>query len=350
MAIAPDGSPSFRGKVPDVALASTAPSAAARRRRAAALDAVRRASRSTCSPGKIQLRISVEGAASQVLDSEMREITVPDLTSAQATLGTPSVLRARTAREFQQLKSRRRRRAASPAASSAGSSTCWSACRAYGPGGTTPVLRVHLLNRAGSAMNELKAEPSPKAGEQQIDLPLRRAAARRVCARDQGRRSGRRRDGTGRLPRHQADRHARSRRGRSCVARDARSISSAPKSAVPIRFLARSPRHRSTCTVTDARGRALTDLKPSDFELREGATPLPLESVRLVRVGSRPCRPIRRRGFSPPPTSVSPPGRNSPGCSRSSSTSITSRAAPSTDRVRDALTRFVDRDVSSRAI
>ena len=43
---------------------------------------------------------------------------------------------------------------------------------AYGPGGTTPALRVHLLNRAGSAMNELKAEPSPKAGEQQVDLPL----------------------------------------------------------------------------------------------------------------------------------------------------------------------------------
>jgi hypothetical protein len=30
-------------------------------------------------PGKIQLRLSVEGAASQVLDTEVREITVPDL-------------------------------------------------------------------------------------------------------------------------------------------------------------------------------------------------------------------------------------------------------------------------------
>ena len=52
----------------------------------------------------MQLRVSVEGAASQVLDTEMREITVPDLTSAQTTLGTPEVFRARTAREFQQLK------------------------------------------------------------------------------------------------------------------------------------------------------------------------------------------------------------------------------------------------------
>src|SRR6516162_7087273 len=38
-------------------------------------------------------------------------------------------------------------------------------------------------------------------------------------------------------------------------------------------------------SVTDARGRTLTDLKPTDFELREGSTVLPLESVRLVRVG-----------------------------------------------------------------
>ncbi len=55
-----------------------------RRRRRRCQAGRRRACRSTCSPGKIQLRISVEGAASQVLDSETREITVPDLTGAQA--------------------------------------------------------------------------------------------------------------------------------------------------------------------------------------------------------------------------------------------------------------------------
>jgi hypothetical protein len=42
----------------------------------------------------------------------------------------------------------------------------------YGPGGTTPALKVQLLNRAGSAMTELHAESAPAAGEQQIDLPL----------------------------------------------------------------------------------------------------------------------------------------------------------------------------------
>ena len=39
---------------------------------------------------------------------------------------------------------------------------------------------------------------------------------------------------------------------------------------------------------TDARGRVVTDLKPADFELREGSAVLPIESVRLVRVPAAP--------------------------------------------------------------
>ena len=122
-------------------------------------------------PGKVQLRVSVEGAASQVLDSETREITVPDLTSAQPTLGTPAILRARTAREFQQIRTEAD---VVPLALREFSRIEHLLVRVptYGPGGTTPALSVHLLNRAGAPMNELKTEPAPRAGEQQIDLPL----------------------------------------------------------------------------------------------------------------------------------------------------------------------------------
>ena len=168
MAVAQDGSPAYRGKVPDAAIASTAPAAAG-----GGAPASRGPSRVAFDvpPGKIQLRISVEGSASQVLDSEMREINVPDLTSAQATLGTPAVLRARTAREFQQLRTDGD---AVPIAGREFNRIEHLLIRVptYGPGGTSPALSVHLLNRAGAAMNELKAEPSPRAGEQQIDLPL----------------------------------------------------------------------------------------------------------------------------------------------------------------------------------
>jgi VWFA-related protein len=167
MAVAPDGSPSFRGKVPDAAVASTAPATPG------GSPAARGPSRVSFEvpPGKIQLRISVEGSASQVLDSETREISVPDLTSAQAILGTPSVLRARTAREFQQLRTDAD---AVPIAGREFNRIEHLLVRvpAYGPGGTTPELNVHLLNRTGAPMNELKAEASPRTGEQQIDLPL----------------------------------------------------------------------------------------------------------------------------------------------------------------------------------
>jgi VWFA-related protein len=168
MAMAPDGSPYFRGRVPDVAAASVSPAAGT-----APAAANRGPSRVSfdVKPGQMQLRVSVEGSASQVLDTEVREIRVPDLTSAQPVLGTPSVLRARTAREFQQLRTDGE---AIPVAGREFNRIERLLVRVptYGPGGTTPTLSVHLLNRAGQAMNELKAEPSPKAGEQQIDCPL----------------------------------------------------------------------------------------------------------------------------------------------------------------------------------
>ena len=112
-----------------------------------------------------------------MLDSETREIAIPDLTSTQTMIGTPEVLRARTAREFQQLKSDP---AGMPIAAREFSRTDRLIVRvpAYGPGGTTPALSVHLLNRAGSAMSEL----APAAGADRRDA-AGGTAARRAGAR-----------------------------------------------------------------------------------------------------------------------------------------------------------------------
>jgi VWFA-related protein len=173
MAVAPDGSPYFRGRVPDVVASVAASSTSGVASAVQSVAAKTAPSRVTfdVNPGKVQLRVSVEGAASQVLDSETREITVPDLTSAQPMLGTPAILRARTAREFQQIRTEAD---VVPLAIREFSRIEHLLVRVptYGPGGTTPALSVHLLNRAGAPMNELKAEPAPRAGEQQIDLPL----------------------------------------------------------------------------------------------------------------------------------------------------------------------------------
>jgi len=181
LALGADGSLVFRGRVPDAALASastptSAPAvdaAAPRSAAAGSQGSSRGPSRVVfdAPPGKVQLRVSVEGASASILDTETREIAIPDMTSAAATLGTPAVHRARTIPELNKLKGDAD---AVPIATREFNRTERLLIRVptYGPGGTSPALKVHILNRAGNAMNELQPSPSPRAGEQQIELPL----------------------------------------------------------------------------------------------------------------------------------------------------------------------------------
>jgi VWFA-related protein len=172
-AVSPDGSPYFRGRVPAAAPLVAAAAGATGTAAAAAAATPKAPQRVTfdVNPGKMQLRLSVEGADSQVLDTETREIVVPDLTSAQPLMGTPAVFRARTAREFQTL------RTATDVIPLAGREFnrvehLLIRVPTYGPGGTAPTLHARILNRAGSPMNDLQVEPAPTPGEQQVDLPL----------------------------------------------------------------------------------------------------------------------------------------------------------------------------------
>jgi VWFA-related protein len=156
MALASDGSPSFRGKVPE------APVTPIRSPQRVSFDVP---------PGKLQLRVAVEGSGSQVLDSETREINIPDLTASTTSLGTPEVFRARTLPELNKMK-------ADPEAIPTAIREFIRSDRvvlrvpAYGPGGTAPKLSVHILNRGGQTMNELTAVPAPRGGEQQIEVPI----------------------------------------------------------------------------------------------------------------------------------------------------------------------------------
>src|SRR3954471_3076338 len=99
--------------------------------------------------------------------------------------------------------------------------------------------------------------------------------------------------------------------------------------------------------VTDARGRALIDLKPSDFELREGGALLPLESVRLVRVAAA------APGGPPPTIQSAADEKTAAGEDEARLFAIFLdeyhvASGAETDRVRETLTRFLDRDVSPR--
>ena len=91
-ALAPDGRPLFRGRVPEQSAATaTGPVTAA----SATFDVP---------PGRMQLRVTVQSAGGQVMDSSTSDVTVPDYTTPQVLFGTPRLFRARTPRDVQAIK------------------------------------------------------------------------------------------------------------------------------------------------------------------------------------------------------------------------------------------------------
>jgi VWFA-related protein len=173
-ALAPDGSAYFRGRVPDLAVASTAPDAAgtagsgppARGPAQVVFDS---------RPGPMQLRYSVENATGGVIDTDVREVTVPDLTVPQVQLSTPQVLRARTVKEFREMNADPH---AVPTATREFRRTDRLIIRfdAYAPAGTPEVV-AKLLNRAGQPMLDVPVSTQAAGFTHQIDLPLASVAA-----------------------------------------------------------------------------------------------------------------------------------------------------------------------------
>jgi VWFA-related protein len=170
------GRPYFRGRVPDVALASADPGAAAATSptnpTTSAASPTREPSQVTfdVDPGRLQLNISVEGGAARVIDTATSEVSVPDLTAPQVALSTPRVLRARNAFEYRGLVANPD---SVPTASRDFRRTDRLLIRfeSYGPGQTSPAVTARLLNRTGQIMAELPVVVSSGA-ERQIDLPL----------------------------------------------------------------------------------------------------------------------------------------------------------------------------------
>jgi VWFA-related protein len=158
IAAADDGMPLFRGRLPE---ADSAPRAAAGGR--ATFDVP---------PGKLQLRLTVEGAGSNVLDTETRALTIPDLTAPLTSLSTPEVFRARTVREMQTIKADTQ---AVPLVGREFSRTDRLLIRvaAYGPGTAAPKMTAHLLSRTGQRMTDLPVTvPASPEKPSEIDFPL----------------------------------------------------------------------------------------------------------------------------------------------------------------------------------
>jgi VWFA-related protein len=123
----------------------------------------------TTKPGAVRLRLSAETASGGLIDSEEREIVVPDYTKVGPTVTPPEIYRAQNARELQLL---RQSTTALPTSvrDFARTEQLLLRFRAYGPGGTPPTITVRLLNSLGDPMSTFEA-PERKA-DGTYDLPF----------------------------------------------------------------------------------------------------------------------------------------------------------------------------------
>lgn len=174
-ALAPDGSAYFRGRVPDARFASAGePSAGG----GTGATPPRLPSQVVfeADPGRIQLRYQVEDARSGVIDTDVREFTVPDLTVPQVQLSTPHVLRARTVREFREMNTSE---SAAATATREFRRTDRLIIRfdAYGPGTEAPAVTARLLNRTGQPMLDIPVGTTSQGFTHQLDVPLAGIAA-----------------------------------------------------------------------------------------------------------------------------------------------------------------------------
>ncbi|MEO5896701.1 MAG: VWA domain-containing protein [Vicinamibacterales bacterium] len=171
-AVSHEGRPLFRGRIPEEGTPPAAPAAAA----TAAGSAAHGGSVTfEVPPGQLQMRITVEGQKGQVVDSVTRELTVPDYTRVQVTLGTPKLFRARTVRDLQAIRASA---SAVPVVDREFSRSERLLVRvdAFAPGGLVPEVTAKLMNRSGAAMSDLALQPGV-GGSFEAELPLSALAA-----------------------------------------------------------------------------------------------------------------------------------------------------------------------------
>ncbi len=159
-ALTVDGNPMYRGRIPAEASAEPAATAIATGGTASF----------EAPPGQLQLRIVIEGARGEVLDSAVRELTVPDFSNVTVSFGTPRIYRGRTARDITALKAQTD---PPPTTDREFSRTERLLVRvsAYAPGGVSPAVSARLLNRAGERMADFPVQTSA-TGVSELELPL----------------------------------------------------------------------------------------------------------------------------------------------------------------------------------
>jgi hypothetical protein len=121
-------------------------------------------------PGKLEMRLTIEGDGTGTLDVEDRDLDIPDLSAPEVRITTPRLWFARNAREFNMLT------AGSPPAPSATrefrrTDRLLIRFDALAPGAVPPAVTARLLNQQGTKMADVTVTAAPDAPFS-IDLPL----------------------------------------------------------------------------------------------------------------------------------------------------------------------------------
>jgi len=124
-------------------------------------------------PGPLQLRMSVEGTDGQVLDSDFRDLVVPDYAKAEPLLSVPAIYRARTQRDVNLLNADPNPRP-STAREFSRTERLHVRFQAYAPGGGEAAPTARLLNRGGSKMTDVPVRAATARGpaDFEADIPL----------------------------------------------------------------------------------------------------------------------------------------------------------------------------------
>lgn len=129
-------------------------------------------------PGKLDVRLTIEGDGTGTLDTEDRELAIPDLSAPEVILSTPKLWFARNALEFKSLTS------GTPPAPSATrdfrrTDRLLIRLDAYAPAAAPTTVTAQLLNQQGTKMSDVTVTAPVDASSQTytIDLPLANLAA-----------------------------------------------------------------------------------------------------------------------------------------------------------------------------
>jgi VWFA-related protein len=122
-------------------------------------------------PGKLGLRLTIEGDGTGTLDTEDRDLVIPDLSAPEVIFSTPKVWFARNAREFTQLAS------ATPPAPTAvrefrRTDRLLIRLDAYAPASAPTKVTAQLLNQQGGKMTDIPVTAPTEGQTYSIDMPL----------------------------------------------------------------------------------------------------------------------------------------------------------------------------------